>query len=164
MSKHNQALFELSGISDIGDAGIVLVHTEWNKEIVDELVKGCENILVSRKITKIKKVTVPGAIELSFACRRYFEATQGTPDRPDAIIAFGCVIRGETPHFDYVCQSVTQGITQLNLSLPVPVIFGILTVDNMAQAKDRIGGEHGHKGKECAITALKMIAFNKSLF
>lgn len=163
MSKHNQALFKLSGISDIGDAGIVLVHAEWNHEIVDELVKGCEKTLLTHKITEITRIKVPGCIELPFACRRYFESVKETPKKPDAIIAFGCVIRGDTPHFDYVCQSVTWGITQLNLSLPVPVIFGILTVDNIEQAKERIGGAHGHKGEECALTALKMIAFNKSL-
>jgi 6,7-dimethyl-8-ribityllumazine synthase len=73
------------------------------------------------------------------------------------------VIRGGTPHFEYVCQSVTSGITQLNLSLPVPVIFGVLTVDNMEQARERIGGQHGHKGEEAAITALKMILTNQQL-
>jgi 6,7-dimethyl-8-ribityllumazine synthase len=72
-------------------------------------------------------------------------------------------VRGETPHFDYVCDAVTTGITQLNLELPVPVIFGILTVDNMQQATDRLGGPHGHKGEEAAITALKMIAFQRNL-
>ena len=77
---------------------------------------------------------------------------------PDAIIALGCVIRGGTPHFDYVCRAVTDGINELNLHLPVPVIFGVLTVDDVQQAKDRIGGVHGHKGEESAITALKMIA------
>jgi 6,7-dimethyl-8-ribityllumazine synthase len=72
------------------------------------------------------------------------------------------VLRGDTPHFDYVCQGVTNGITQLNLSLPVPVIFGVLTVDNDQQARDRIGGKHGHKGEEAAITALKMISLTHS--
>jgi 6,7-dimethyl-8-ribityllumazine synthase len=73
------------------------------------------------------------------------------------------VIRGETPHFDYVCKGVTEGIMQLNLELPVPVIFGILTVDNMQQAEDRLGGIHGHKGEEAAITALKMISMMRQL-
>jgi len=74
----------------------------------------------------------------------------------------GCVIRGETPHFDYVCQSVTQGVTLLNTRLPVPVIFGVLTVENMRQAQERLGGMHGHKGEEAAVTALKMIALSRS--
>ena len=77
---------------------------------------------------------------------------------PDAYITLGAVIRGDTPHFDYVCKAVTDGVVQLNLSLPVPVIFGVLTVDNEEQAKERIGGKHGHKGMEAAITALKMIS------
>jgi 6,7-dimethyl-8-ribityllumazine synthase len=71
------------------------------------------------------------------------------------------VIRGDTPHFDYVCQAVTEGVVQLNLHLPVPTIFGVLTVDNEEQAKERIGGRHGHKGEEAAMTALKMIALKK---
>ena len=81
----------------------------------------------------------------------------------DAYIAFACVIRGDTPHFDYVCQSITQGITTLNIQLPAPVIYGVLTVNTEAQALERIGGQHGHKGEEAAITALKMIAAKRSL-
>ena len=77
--------------------------------------------------------------------------------KPDAFIALACVIRGDTPHFDYVCKAVTDGVVQLNLLLPVPTIFGVLTVDNEDQAKERIGGKHGHKGEEAAVTAVKMI-------
>lgn len=164
MSVHNQSIFKDTGIPDMRDAGVVLVSTEWNDMIVNELVNGCERVLQEHGIHKIAKIKVPGAIELSFACRRYFENKEDTGQRPDAIIAFGCVIRGGTPHFDYVCRSVTDGITRLNLSLPVPVIFGVLTVDNMQQALERTGGTHGHKGEEAAITAIKMIAFNKDLF
>lgn len=164
MSVHNQSLFKNTGIPDLRDAGIVLVSTEWNDVIADELVNGCERTLQQHGIEKIKKIKVPGAIELPFACKRYFESKKDTQQHPDAFIIFGCVIRGETPHFDYVCQSVTQGAVQLNLTLPVPVIFGVLTVNNMEQAQERIGGKHGHKGEEAAITALKMIAFNKFLF
>ena len=75
----------------------------------------------------------------------------------------GCVIKGDTPHFDYVCKAVTDGVVQLNLSLPVPTIFGVLTVDNDQQANERIGGKHGHKGEEAAITAIKMIALANSI-
>lgn len=164
MSVHNQSLFKDTGIPDLRDAGIVLVSTEWNDAVVNELVNGCVRTLRRYGIEKMEKIKVPGAIELPFACRRYFESKRNIEKRPDAIIVFGCVIRGETPHFEYVCQAVTQGIVQLNLTLPVPVIFGVLTVNTMEQAKERIGGKHGHKGEEAAITALKMIAFNKSLF
>lgn len=164
MSVHNQSLFKNSGIPDLRDAGIVLVSTEWNDIIVNELAHGCERTLWEHGLSKITKIKVPGAIELPFASRRYFESKKNTNSCPDAIIIFGCVIRGETPHFEYVCQAVTQGAIQLNLTLPVPVIFGVLTVNDVEQAKERIGGKHGHKGEEAAITALKMIAFNKSLF
>jgi 6,7-dimethyl-8-ribityllumazine synthase len=75
----------------------------------------------------------------------------------------GCVVRGDTPHFDYVCQAVTAGITGLNISLPVPSIFGVLTVDNEQQAFDRLGGSHGHKGEEAAVTALKMVVLSRQL-
>ena len=83
-------------------------------------------------------------------------------NKADAFIALGCVIKGDTPHFDYVCKAVTDGVTQLNLSLPVPTIFGVLTVNTEEQANERIGGKHGHKGEEAAVTALKMIALNQS--
>ena len=82
---------------------------------------------------------------------------------PDAYITLGAVIRGDTPHFDYVCKNITDGVLQLNLSLDVPVIFGVLTVDNEQQAIERMGGKHGHKGEEAALTALKMIALNRKI-
>jgi 6,7-dimethyl-8-ribityllumazine synthase len=82
--------------------------------------------------------------------------------RPGAFIALGAVIRGDTPHFDYVCKAVTDGVTQLNLQLPVPSVFGVLTVDNEQQALERIGGKHGHKGEEAGITALKMVSLLRS--
>ena len=77
-------------------------------------------------------------------------------------IALGCILRGDTPHFDYVCKAVTDGIVHLNVTLPVPTIYGILTVDNHQQIEDRLGGKHGHKGMEAAVTALKMIALINS--
>lgn len=147
----------------MGNAVVVLFHTEWNHEIVDELARGCEATLQHHQVRRVVRVRVPGAVELSFACRRYYESTADGPDRPDAMILLGCVIRGGTPHFEYVCQTVIQGITGLNLALPVPVIFGVLTVDTPAQARERLGGSHGHKGKEAAITALKMISLNRKL-
>lgn len=163
MSEHNKSLLNDAGILNLEDASVVIVYTEWNDMVINELVAGCEQTLQRYNTAKIAKVQVPGAFELTYACKQYWENTVGTGRQPGAIIAFGCVIRGETPHFDYVCQSVTTGITQLNLQLPVPVIFGILTVDNLQQAQDRLGGAHGHKGEEAAITALKMIAFQRAL-
>ena len=142
------------------DAFIVLVKTEWNAAIVDELERGCINKLKDSGIKKITMVTVPGAVEIPFAIKNYWEKA-GKKKRPDAFIALGCVIRGDTPHFDYVCKAVTDGVVQLNLSLPVPTIFGVLTVDNELQASERIGGKHGHKGEEAAVTAIKMINLSK---
>lgn len=163
MSRHNDTLLQDDGIPSMANAVVVLLHTEWNHEVVDELVRGCEQALGSHHVKKIVKMQVPGAMELAFGCRRYYEATAGGPESPDALIMLGCVIRGGTPHFDYVCQAVTEGATQLNLALPVPVIFGVLTVDTVEQAAERTGGTHGHKGEEAALTALKMIALNRKL-
>lgn len=144
------------------DACIVIVRTEWNADIIDELEKGCVRILQQHQVKHIHIVNVPGAFEIPFGIKAYWDASKYKDDRPDAFIALGCVLRGDTPHFDYVCQGVTQGVLQLNLTLPVPTIFGVLTVDNQQQADERIGGKHGHKGEEAAITAIKMIALSNS--
>lgn len=138
------------------DACIVIIKTEWNASIADELERGCANELRKHNVKKIISVTVPGAFEIPFGIKNYWSRVK-KKKRPDAFIALGCVIKGDTPHFDYVCRAVTDGILQLNLLLPVPTIFGVLTVDNEQQARERIGGVHGHKGEEAAITALKMI-------
>ena len=143
------------GIPDIKDAFIVMVKTEWNAAVVDELENGCKRVLQQYNVKKIITVTVPGCFEIPFAIKNYWQQT-GT-EKPQAFVALGCVIRGDTPHFDYVCQAVTEGVLQLNLMLPVPTIFGVLTVNNEEQAKERLGGSHGHKGEEAAVTALKMI-------
>jgi 6,7-dimethyl-8-ribityllumazine synthase len=140
------------------DACIVIVKTEWNAAIIDELEKGCLKVLVDEEIREVRTITVPGAFEIPFAIKRFWDINYDTHNRPSAFIALACVIRGDTPHFDYVCQAVTEGVLQLNLTIPVPVIFGVLTVDNEQQALERIGGRHGHKGEEAAITALKMIS------
>ena len=104
---------------------------------------------------------VPGAFEIPFAIKKYWN--ESGKQKPDAFIALGCVIKGGTPHFDYICRAVTDGVLSLNLQLPVPVIFGVLTVDNPEQAAERIGGRHGHKGEEAAGAALKMISFSRSI-
>ncbi len=122
------------------------------------MLAGGKKILGNKKVKYIL-VEVPGAVEIPFAINSYWNKMS---KKPDAFIALGCVIKGDTPHFDYVCTSITNGITQLNITLPVPVIFGVLTVNNLRQAKERIGGKHGHKGEEAAATALKMISLNES--
>lgn len=144
------------------DACVVIIKTEWNAAVTDELENGCLRILKTNGITKIITVVVPGAVEIPFAIKAYWDHSK-RKKRPDIFIALGCVIKGGTPHFEYVSQSVTQGILNLNLQLPVPTIFAVLTVDNDAQASERIGGIHGHKGEEAALTALKMITYLRSL-
>jgi 6,7-dimethyl-8-ribityllumazine synthase len=146
------------GIPKLKDALVILVKTEWNAPIVDELEKGCIAILQQHQVP-FKTMIVPGAVEIPFAIQSCWNNQKSA----SAFIALACVIRGGTPHFDYVCQSVTLGISQLNISLPVPTIFGVLTVDNEQQAKDRIGGKNGHKGEEAALTAIKMITINEEL-
>lgn len=158
----NSKLLQIdTGILNAQDACIVLVKTEWNAAMVDELERGAIRELQKHTIKKIITIIVPGAVEIPFAIKSFWENAD-KKKRPDAFIALGSVIRGDTPHFDYVCKAVTDGVVQLNLSLPVPVIFGVLTVNNEEQARERIGGKHGHKGEEAAITALKMISLKKS--
>jgi len=150
-----------TGVLNVQDACIVWLKTEWNAAIADELEKGSIAELQKHHVKKIITTTVPGAVAVPFAIISFWENTD-KKKRPDAFIALGCVVRGDTPHFEYVCKAVTDGVVQLNLSLPVPVIFGVLTVNNDEQAKERIGGKHGHKGEEAAVTALKMISLQQS--
>jgi 6,7-dimethyl-8-ribityllumazine synthase len=157
----NSKLLDTTGILS-KDACVVIVRTEWNAAIVDKLEEGCKRILLQQGIEKLKIITVPGAFEIPFIVKYYWDTTKYWEERPHIFITLGCVLRGDTPHFDYVCKAVTDGVAQLNLQLPVPVIFGILTIDNQQQADDRTGGKHGHKGEEAAITALKMIALTRS--
>lgn len=147
------------GIPVIKDAFIVIVKTEWNASIINTLETGVKKICREQGV-KYKVLTVPGAFEIPFAVKNHYAYCKVLPD---AYITIGAVIRGDTPHFDYVCKAITDGVLQLNLSLDIPVIFGVLTVDNEQQALDRIGGKHGHKGEEAAITAIKMIALNRKL-
>jgi 6,7-dimethyl-8-ribityllumazine synthase len=155
----NSALYQgIEGIQQLKDALVVLVKTEWNAGIINELEAGCQRVFEQHGI-QWRTITVPGAVEIPFAIKQCWKHDEA----PKAFIALGCVIKGDTPHFDYVCHSVTDGITQLNLSLSVPVIFGVLTVNNEEQARERIGGRHGHKGEEAAITAIKMMLLNEQL-
>ena len=147
-----------TGIPLKKDACVVLVRTAWNEKIVGELQKGSVRILEKNNV-RFHVLTVPGAFEIPFAIKKHYEQSV---EKPDAYVALGCVLRGDTPHFDYVCKAVTDGILQLNLLLPVPSIFGVLTVDTETQALERIGGKHGHKGEESAETALAMISLFQS--
>ncbi|MBS1600085.1 MAG: 6,7-dimethyl-8-ribityllumazine synthase [Bacteroidetes bacterium] len=160
MSTGNSKLLQIdTGILNLQDACVVIVKTEWNADIIDALEDGCKKILIEAGLKKIKTISVPGAFEIPFGIKSYWDLTNAN-DRPQAFIALGCVIRGDTPHFEYISKAVTDGIMQLNLLLSVPSIFGVLTVDNKQQAEERIGGKHGHKGEEAALTAIKMMAIN----
>jgi len=156
---NSKLLQQIEGIQNIKGAFVVLVKTEWNADIADALEAGCIDVL-NRYGVRHTTLVVPGAVELPFAVQYYWQAAA---QKPTAFITLGCVIRGGTPHFDYVCQSVTQGVTQLNITLPVPTIFGVLTVNSTEQAHERIGGVHGHKGEEAAITALKMVVLQQQI-
>ena len=156
-AKGNTALNE--GIPVVQDAFVIIIKTEWNAHIIDQLEAGCKEVLQTNAVAS-KTIVVPGAFEIPFVIKAI---SKNAAQKPDAYIALGAVIRGDTPHFDYVCKGITSGVMQLNVSLDVPVIFGVLTVDNEQQALERIGGIHGHKGQEAAITALKMIALQRSI-
>lgn len=156
-TKGNNAL--LKGIPTTKDAFVVIVKTEWNAHIINKLEAGAKKVFKEAGVV-VKVLTVPGAFEIPFAVKAYAESNE---PKADAFIAFGTVIRGDTPHFDYVCKAITDGVLSLNLTLDAPVIFGVLTVENEQQALERVGGVHGHKGEEAAVTALKMIALKKKL-
>lgn len=136
---------------------VAIVAAEWNGHITNALTQGALDVFKAQGFDVDKDVEVfhvPGAVELTFAASQLIETSDF-----DAIIVFGCVIRGGTPHFDYVCQSVTQGITMLNSDCDTPVVFGVLTVDTEQDALDRAGGKLGNKGSEAAETAIKMFDF-----
>lgn len=159
----DSSLLDLSALKDLGNTPVAIVKTEWNQYWIDKQMEGALRMAKACQAIVSQIITVPGCVELPFGIRRLYETSQNTANRPEAIIALGLVIRGGTPHFDYVCQTATEGILQLNLTLPVPVIFGVLTLDNEQQAAERLGGSHGHKGEEAMITALKMIQLNRVL-
>ncbi len=155
-SKGNTSLNK--GIPIIQDAFVIIVKTEWNSIIVDQLEKGCKKVLKNAGI-KSKTIVVPGAFEIPWAIKNIAEKSKNTID---SFIALATIIRGDTPHFDFVSKGITDGIMQLNLQLNMPTIFGVLTVDNPQQANERIGGIHGHKGEEAATTAIKMINLKRT--
>lgn len=146
----------LTPFSKARDMRVAVVRTLWNSKITRPLMDGALDEFKNAGIDEqyIDTFEVPGAIELTFAASKLIESGMY-----NSIIVLGCVIRGGTPHFDYVCQSVTQGITSLNAECDIPVIFGVLTVDNEQDALDRAGGKEGNKGAEAARAALLMYDF-----
>ena len=140
------------------EAVVAIVAAEWNAEITDALLEGAESTLREYGVPEENILTyrVPGTFELVYAAKRIIDEFVEV----EAVIVLGAVIQGETRHFDFICQGVTQGITQINAEGETPVIFGVLTTDNFQQARDRAGGKLGNKGAEAAVAALKMIAFD----
>lgn len=157
MATKNLSDYDVNKVPDGADMRIGIVVSEWNQEITFALRDGAVNTLIKHGVKEENIVVdyVPGTFELTYAGNLMVNS-----DHFDSVIVLGCVIRGETPHFDYVCQGVTQGITAINATSDIPVIFGVLTTENQQQAIDRAGGKLGNKGDECAITAIKMINFS----
>ena len=144
-------------VPDASDLRFAIVVSEWNPKITEKLKEGATNTLLKHgaKPENITVAYVPGSFELIYGAKRIVGSI-----RPHAVIGLGCVIRGETPHFDYVCAGVTRGFSALNADGDVPYIFGLLTTNNQQQAIDRAGGKYGNKGDECAVTAIKMAALS----
>ena len=147
-------------IPSAADMRFGIVVSEWNAEITNALSKGAYETLLKYGALKenIIKVSVPGTFELTLGAQLMAENGD-----VDAVICLGCVIQGETPHFNYICQGVTQGITTLTMEYNMPIVFGVLTTNNLEQAQDRAGGKHGNKGDEAAVTAIKMVSLQLNL-
>ncbi|MEY3411475.1 MAG: hypothetical protein RIQ70_161 [Bacteroidota bacterium] len=141
---------------EVASKKFAIVVSEWNETITEALYNGAFQTLLKEGVKKenIFRKNVPGSFELSTGAQWAAQV-----EEIDAVICLGCVIQGETKHFDFICNAVANGITNVSLKYNKPVIFGVLTPDNMQQALDRAGGKHGNKGDEAAITAVKMLGF-----
>lgn len=153
-SDKNLSDVSLSQSFDISKFRFGIAVAEWNEQVTESLYSGAYQTLINAGATRehIERMNVPGTFELSLAGQ--WLAERGDID---AVICLGCVIQGETRHFDFICDAVANGITNVGLKYNKPVIFGVLTTDNMKQALDRAGGKHGNKGDEAAATAIKML-------
>jgi 6,7-dimethyl-8-ribityllumazine synthase len=154
---NNLSIYNFEEIPNSEGMRFAIIVSEWNNHITENLFKGAEETLISCGVKEndIVRVDVPGSFELIYG------AKLASKYNYDAIICIGSVIKGETDHFDFVCNAVSLGIKDLNLQLDTPVIFGVLTDNIEQQAIDRSGGKHGNKGVEAAITAIKMAHLNK---
>ncbi|MDU7314179.1 MAG: 6,7-dimethyl-8-ribityllumazine synthase [Prevotella bivia] len=153
---HHLSDYDLQSVPDASNMCFGVVVSEWNTEITSALLDGTVKTLERHGCLpeNIHVKTVPGSFELVYGAQQMTKN-----DGFDAVIILGSVIRGETPHFDYICEGVTQGIAHLNATQNIPVVFGLLTTDNLQQAQDRCGGKLGNKGDECAVVAIKMAKF-----
>lgn len=153
----NLSDFSTANLPDVSQKRFAIVVAEWNTEVTGALYTGAYDTLLKYGVQEshIISVQVPGSFELSLGAQKMAEKAD-----IDAVICLGCVIQGETRHFDFICQAVADGVTNVSLKYNKPVIFGVLTPNNQEQAMDRAGGKHGNKGDEAAITAIKMLAIN----
>lgn len=153
---HNLSDYDFDKVPDASNMCFGIVVAEWNHEITSALLDGAVRTLEKHGALpeNIHVKTVPGSFELVYGAQQ-----MSKDDGFDAIIILGCVIKGDTPHFDYICQGVTYGIAHLNAVQNIPVIYGLLTTLDLQQAKDRSGGRLGNKGDECAVDAIKMAKF-----
>jgi 6,7-dimethyl-8-ribityllumazine synthase len=156
-TNNNLSDFNKDSLPDSSNMKIGIVVSQWNNKITDGLYNGAFTTLIESGVSEnnIEKIEVPGSFELIFGAKLLSRKDV------DAIICLGSVIQGETKHFDYVCQAVSNGIKDLNISLNIPVIFGVLTDNTMEQAVNRSGGKHGNKGVEAAVTAINMVHLNQ---
>jgi 6,7-dimethyl-8-ribityllumazine synthase len=157
---HNLSDYDFNAVPDASSMRFGLVVSEWNPNITGKLMEGAIHTLKKHgvKDENILVQMVPGSFELTFGSAKMVQS-----GKVDAVIAIGCVVRGDTPHFDYVCAGTTQGIAQLNAEGRIPVIYSLITTNTMQQAEDRAGGKLGNKGDEGAITAIKMVDFAEKL-
>lgn len=155
----NLSKYDSTRIPDASDSKFGIVVAEWNQEVTEKLLLGCISGLKENGVKEknIRVQHVPGSFELPTGAQILLDSF-----KPDSVICLGCVIKGETSHNEYINQSVATAIQGLSLFYRKPVIFGVLTPNNLQQAKDRAGGKHGNKGVEAAITAIKMVAARKN--
>ncbi|MFW5823209.1 MAG: 6,7-dimethyl-8-ribityllumazine synthase [Tangfeifania sp.] len=159
MATKDLSQYDIESVPSAEDMRFGVVVAEWNIEITSALARGAVRTLKKHgaKEDNIHLIFVPGSFELPLGAQYFAEL-----ENVDAVLLLGCVIQGETRHFDYICDGVTRGTMDLNLKYNKPFIFGLLTTNNEQQAKDRAGGKHGNKGDEAAITAIKMVHLKNS--
>ena len=159
-AQHNLSIYDPTSVPSGAGLRFALVVSEWNHAITDALRQGARETLLRHGVNEADIVErwVPGSFELAAGAQFLLESGS-----LDGVICLGSVVRGETPHFDFVCQGTTQGIMAVGLKFSRPVIFGVLTDDTLQQAQDRSGGKHGNKGIDCAVAALKMAALRSSV-
>jgi 6,7-dimethyl-8-ribityllumazine synthase len=160
MSTDDLSKYDAGSVPNAGDMRFGIVVADWNQEVTSSLLRGALSTLKKHGATDNNIVVkhVPGSFELTLGAQFLAEY-----DDLDAVICLGCVIQGETPHFTYICQGVTYGITELNLDYNIPFIFGVLTTLTLEQALARAGGVHGNKGDEAAVTAIRMAALQREM-